>query len=108
MLDSSASFWPPWYFVVLGKGYRLMEQYDSAISAYEEAVKREPESNLARIWLAYVLIEAEFLEKAKSVAENILSIEPTFSVADWMRESNYTPAEREKLLKNFRKAGLPE
>ncbi len=99
---------PPWYFVVLGKGYRLMEQYDSAISAYEEAVKREPESNLARIWLAYVLIEAEFLEKAKSVAEDILSIEPTFSVADWMRESNYTPAEREKLLKNFRKAGLPE
>ena len=43
---------PPWYWVVLGKGYRLMEQYDSAISAYEEAVKREPESILARIWLA--------------------------------------------------------
>ncbi len=99
---------PPWYLVILGKGYRLMEQYDSAISAYEEAVKREPESILARIWLAYVLIEAAFLEKAKSVAEDILSIEPTFSVADWMRESNYTPAERERLLKSFRKAGLPD
>ena len=99
---------PPWYSVVLGKSYRLMEQYDLAISAYSEAVKREPESNLARIWLTYVLIESGLVEEANSVGQEILRVEPAFSISDLKIGSNDTQAERKKLRKNLSAAGLPE
>ena len=100
--------YPHWYLWLLGKSYRAMGQYKMAIPAYQEAIKREPESKEARIWLTDSLVEIDRLGEAKTVAQGLLELQPTFSIEGLIREANYDPEKRDRIIKNLRKAGLPE
>jgi adenylate cyclase len=99
---------PHWYLWLLGKSYRAMGQYELAIPAYRGAIEREPESKEARIWLTDSLVEIGRIEDAKTAAQGLLKLQPTFSVEGLMREANYDPEKRDRIMKNLRKAGLPE
>jgi len=100
--------YPHWYLWIVGKSHRAMGQYELAIPVYREAIEREPESTAARIWLTDCLVEIDCMEEAKSVANDLLLLQPTFSVGGSTREANYDPEKRDRILKNLRKAGLPE
>jgi adenylate cyclase len=100
--------YPAWYLWLVGKSYREIGQYELAIPAYHEAIEREPESTQARIWLTDSLVEIDRIEDAKTVAQGLLKLQPTFSVEGLMREATYDAAKRDRIMKNLRKAGLPE
>ena len=100
--------YPAWYLWIVGKSYRAIGQYELAIPAYQEAIEREPESKEARIWLTDSLVEMVHIEDAKTAAQGLLELQPTFSVEGLMREANYDPEKRDRIIKNLRKAGLPE
>ncbi|MDH3692326.1 MAG: adenylate/guanylate cyclase domain-containing protein [Gammaproteobacteria bacterium] len=99
-----------WYLMVLADSYRLMGKRDLVVSTLNEAIKHEPDSALAAVWLANVLADAELLDEAKAAAEKVLSIDPTFTLTRGRAGICFykDPALNERALENLRKAGLPE
>ena len=96
----------PWFLSLLGTGFHLLGQNETAISALEQAVDREPDSHLARVWLASTLAEMGKLDEAREVSNAIVSIEPSFSALSWAE--SYTSKSHERLKENLLAAGLPE
>ena len=77
-----------------------------AVSALEQAVKREPDTHLARVWLASTLAEMGRLDEAQKVSEAIIAIDPAFSSLRWAKRHRFKSHER--LKDNLLAAGLPE
>jgi tetratricopeptide (TPR) repeat protein len=96
----------PWFLSLLGTGFHLLGQNETAISALEQAVEREPDSHLARVWLASTLVEMGRLDEAREVSSAIVSIDPSFSVLSWAE--SYRSKSHERLKDNLLAAGLPE
>ena len=99
---------PPWYyFYWLGMGYLVMEQYDEAIVAYNEALDRSSGNWLARVPLtaSYIFIDRE--DEARAEAAEILRLNPKFSL-DYLekRLSFKDQAFTERYVDALRKAGL--
>ena len=96
------------YLASLGACYHMAGDNDLAIATLTEAVQREPESLLPKMWLASALIEHRSDANAKSVAADILRIEPHFSYEAWVGSFHFKDQlDPERLLKNLGKAGLP-
>ncbi len=91
---------------LLGTGFHLLGQNETAISALEQAVEREPDSHLARVWLASTLAEMGRLDEAREVSNAIVSIDPSFSALSWAE--SYRSKSHERLKENLLAAGLPE
>ncbi len=96
----------PWFLSLLGTGFHLLGQNDTAISALEQAVERAPDSHLARVWLASTLAEMGRLDEVREVSNSILSIDPAFSVLSWAE--SYRSKSHERIKENLLAAGLPE
>ena len=56
----------------------------TAIRILKEAVSREPDSNLSRIWLVNALIESRMIKEAEITAIEILKIESEFLSSRWV------------------------
>ena len=99
-------FHPAWYLKILGVCYQLMKEHDLAISTLKEAVQREPESAHFRLWLVSALVEAKQLDDAKTVAREVMRIEPGFSTRIW-EELCFKDADlNDRISQNLRRAGL--
>ncbi len=96
----------PWQLSLLGTGFHLLGQNETAISALKHAVEREPDSHLARVWLASALAEMGRLDEAREVSKAIVSIDPAFSALSWAER--YRSKSHERLKENLLAAGLPE
>ncbi len=96
----------PWQLSLLGTGFHLLGQNETAISALKHAVEREPDSHLARVWLASTLAEMGRLDEAREVSKAIVSIDPSFSALSWAE--SYRSKSHERLKENLLAAGLPE
>ena len=96
----------PWFLSLLGTGFHLLGQNETAIYALGQAVEREPDSHLARVWLASTLAEMGRLDEAREVSKAILSIDPAFSALSWAE--SYHSKSHERLKENLLAAGLPE
>ena len=96
----------PWYLMVFGAGYHLNGDNDAAITALNHAIEREPESHLARVWLASTFAETERFDEAKAVSKEVLDIEPNFSALRWA--NSFKSKSHERLKDNLLAAGLPE
>jgi len=96
----------PWFLSLLGTGFHLLGQNEIAISALEQAVEREPDSHLARVWLASTLVEMGRLDEAREVSSAIVSIDSSFSALSWAE--SYRSKSHERLKDNLLAAGLPE
>ena len=70
--------------MVLGSLYIFNQEPEQAIKILKEAVSREPDSNLSRIWLVNALIESRMIKEAEITAVEILKIDPNFSSSRWV------------------------
>jgi adenylate cyclase len=100
-------FPPLHYQLWLGHAYRLLAQYRKAIEVYEKILKRQPDNLWAHIWLTATYITLGYEEDARRHAEEVLKVDPTFSVeqyADTVPIKDTVVVER--LVADLRKAGL--
>jgi adenylate cyclase len=97
---------PAWYLLVLGAGFHLIGDNESAVSALEQAVKREPDSHLARVWLVSTLAELGKLDEAQVVSKEVIAIDPAFSALSWA--DSYRSKSHDRLKDNLLNAGLPK
>jgi len=100
-------FPPAWYLSVLGSGYHLNGDNELAISILEQAVEREPNSALSRLWLASALVETGKVNEAQYVARTTLDIAPALSIGSCVK-SIINSAEPDRIQKNLLAAGFPE
>ena len=99
---------PQWYLSVIGAVHHSDGEQDEAIRIFRECVAKEPNTTVHKVWLVSALIEAGELEKAKSLAAEVLEIEPDFSATSWVEgcfEANQNITNL--LITNLPKAGLP-
>ncbi len=72
---------PSWILTILGKCHYVMGELDLAIGTYRNGVEREPDTALCLLSLANALVDAEEIDEAKAVVENILDVDPTCTVS---------------------------
>jgi TolB-like protein/Flp pilus assembly protein TadD len=98
---------PNIYLYSLGISYTLTKQYDKAITWCEKAVRREPNSLFARLFLAAAYSRAGRNEEARIEAAEVLRINPNFSLEKFAKSVTYKNQEDvERTISALRKAGL--
>jgi adenylate cyclase len=95
---------PTNYLFGLGIAYCWTGQYEEAIKWCEKAVRQDPDSFLTRLVMTMVYSESGRLEDARAEAEEVLRINPKFSVEKW--EKAITGSNKEQSFAAIRRAGL--
>lgn len=99
---------PMWYLICLGTGYHVQSKHELAIQAFREAIEKEPDSVLAKLWLTSALIESGSLDDARETAREVTRIERNFSLANWQGAQFKDTETKSRIIGNLIKAGLPE
>jgi adenylate cyclase len=100
---------PNYYYLHLAVAYRMTEQYDKAYEILRIALARQPENMLLRISMTVVCGLLGREEEARLNAEELLKINPDFSVSRFEKTITIPYKNRrvvETLVENLRKAGL--
>jgi tetratricopeptide (TPR) repeat protein len=98
---------PNMYLWSLGMSYWGMGQYDEAILWGEKAVRQEPNSLLARVWMTVIYVSSGREEEARAEAAEVLRINPKFSVKKYEKRASFKKKEdNERFIGALRKAGL--
>jgi adenylate cyclase len=101
--------YPDWFLYILATAWRLLGRNESAVSAFEAAIKRNSDWLSIRVGLASTLGELGREEDAKKFASEILRIDPDFSIQTYVAGLSYRdPAVSARFGEGLRKAGLPE
>jgi adenylate cyclase len=96
----------PWFAAFLGNSYYLLHRYDEAITAYQEAVRRNPDVAWTHSNLAMVYAEMGKDTGARAQAAEVMRINPGGSV-NWVRD-NYplkNQADLNRMVAALQKAG---
>ncbi|MGD8882471.1 MAG: adenylate/guanylate cyclase domain-containing protein [Desulfobacterales bacterium] len=96
-----------YYFVKLGRAYRIKEQYEEALASCKKALDQNPKDLFAYVDLAaiYILIGNE--ESARVAAAEVLKKHPKFSIKHFVESIPFKKqSENELLINVLRKAGL--
>ena len=98
---------PAHYLLNLGWVYRLMGQSEKAVELQEEALTLDPDDHYVSKELAILYSEMGRDEEARTVAAEILKLEPGFSVKVYGDRAGYKDrALAERDMAALRKAGL--
>jgi adenylate cyclase len=98
---------PSYYFVKLGRAYRIKEQYNAAITAYKKATTRNPNDLFVYVDLAATYILVGNKEKAREAAAEVLKRHPKFSIKHFVNSIPFKKqSENERLINALLKAGL--
>jgi adenylate cyclase len=98
---------PNLYLYSLGISYYLTGQYDEAITWCEKAVRREPNSLFARLFMAVAYSLSGRDEEARAEAAEVLRINPKYSLEQLAKTCIYKKKEDcDRLIDTLRKAGL--
>jgi adenylate cyclase len=96
-----------WYFMLLATIYRYVGRYDDAISVFKKALSMEPSNLFGAIGLTGVYALSGREEEAKAQAEEILRMDPAFSLESFLGRLPYPNQEqKERMTEALRKAGL--
>jgi adenylate cyclase len=92
----------------LGDTYRVLGRYEEAIPKLKKALTRRPKSfpTLLNLAACYSALGRE--EEAHAVVEQILKLNPEFSLERFAKTMLHRGAVKERYLAALRKAGLPE
>ena len=97
------------YYYHLGRSYRQQGRYEDALTEFQKALQRAPNSAYMYVTLAmtYILLERE--EEARASAAKALELDPHMTLARISSTATYkNQAHLELLLDAMRKAGFPE
>ena len=87
----------------------MLGNYDKAIAAMEARRDTEPNSLAPLIMLAATYAEAGQMDKARAMVKDSIKRFPKYSLKRPTRVLRYKdPKEKQRILDNLRKAGLPE
>jgi adenylate cyclase len=101
--------YPVWFCSLLGNTYRFLGRNESAITAFESAIKRGSEFLALHVGLASILGELGRKEDAKKSVSEILRIDPGFSIEKYMSGLIYSdPAVTTRFKDGLQKSGLPD
>lgn len=97
------------YLYTHGNAYFILGDYDKAIELYEEAQVRNQNTIQLKLFLVACYIENNRQFDAEWLVEEILMLRPTASIASVEKTLLFSKKNfMSRLLKNLRKAGLPE
>jgi adenylate cyclase len=97
----------PWFPEVLATAHYLSGSFEDAISTANYALSLAPDSVDARLVLAASLVETGRIEAAREAAQEILEIDPAFTLKQFADSQPYRePAVLKQLIDTLRKAGL--
>ena len=100
---------PSYYYDLLGLAYRVNGQYEKAIEMCKKALSVSPDNVSAYITLAASYSFINRTEDASKAVEEILGIQPDFSLEYFANTQPYKNQEKlDKFINALRKAGLPE
>ncbi len=100
---------PAIYRLVRGALYYSMAELDRALADFERAAEMSPSFQLVRTWLAAAYAGVGRLAEAHWEAQEILALDPSFSVARVEQALPiWNPEYRERLVNDLRLAGLPD
>jgi adenylate cyclase len=94
-------------FLNFGHALRMTGRFEEAVSAFKKALQRAPDHLIAHVSLGatYSLMGRE--KEARAEAEEILRINPKFSLDLWAKQSPFKDrTEIDKMANALRKAGL--
>jgi len=84
-----------------------LKQYKEGIAALKRCIVLNPQCVFAHLGLTAIYSELERDEEARHHAEQVLRIEPEFSIEGyWMLSPDKIQAEVERMNRAWRKAGL--
>ena len=79
-LSEPESFAPAWYFLHLGRCYKQKGQYEEALSVFEKAHHRSPDSLSTHLALAQIYVLLNRQEEPNAEAKKVLEIDSNFSI----------------------------
>jgi adenylate cyclase len=100
-------FGPTPYFLNFGTSYRMMGQYQEAITQYKKALRIAPNNIIAHLALAatYSLLGRD--EEAHTEAKEVLKLNPKFSLESFAKTLPFkNHAQIDRFIDALRKAGL--
>lgn len=104
-----APVYPPWYMTVLAAAYRDSGELERSMSAARRAIQLSPGDRDARLILCSDHGLAGRRQEAQTLAQEVVAIDPDFSVARYADSQPYKDtATLERLVDSLREAGLPE
>ena len=98
---------PAWYLYNIGDAYRLAGLYDLAIASFKKALELNPDYFLAKVYLAATYGETGREEEGRRVADEVLRMNPRFSVEPYAKRLPYKNRDDIKqIIEGLNKAGL--
>jgi adenylate cyclase len=98
----------PWYPWLQGRCLRQLGRYDEATAAIKRAIALSPSVVFIRAYLVETYVAAGRLEEARAEAEEVLRLDPKFSVDPFVKlwDKYDDPNVVKGYAANLRKAGL--
>jgi tetratricopeptide (TPR) repeat protein len=101
--------YPHWYIALLAAAYRESGALGPSIATARHGVRLNPADLDAHLILCGDLSLAGQSQQAGKEAQEILAIDPRFSLARYAESQPYrNPATLERLIGNLRESGLPD
>ena len=95
------------YFVHLGRSYYFQKHYSEALEAFQSADERNHVYVTNHLWLAATYAQLGLMEDASWEVDQILTLEPDFSLSHWLDTRPIKKTEhRQHLLAGLHKAGI--
>lgn len=100
-------YYHAWYSHYLGMAYTETEEYDLALSAFDDVIAKAPRQTWGFVWSAVVYIRIGQEEKAKSQIVKALILDPELSLEKLSGGNFYkNPKTYERITEDRRRAGL--
>jgi len=100
---------PPWFYVHWGQTCRVLGKTEEAIEAYQSMLRQDPDQLEGHLGLAGIFSEANDMKKAKQHADEVLRIDPDFSIGRYFSNISFRD---QTIITRFAKAlstaGLPD
>jgi adenylate cyclase len=98
---------PTWYFLNFGHSYRMIGQYQEAITQFKRALSVAPNNIMAHLGLAATYSLSGRDEEARAEAEEVLRLNPKFSLESYAKTlPPKNQARTDRFIEALRKAGL--
>jgi adenylate cyclase len=96
-----------YYFLKLGRAYRMKEQYEKALASCKKALDQNPNDLFAYVDHAATYILMGRKEEASDAAAEVLKRSPNFSIEHFVKGLPFKKqSENERLINALRQAGL--